>query len=45
MKCPPLTTARETYPGMSKGRYVSYKRGWEAADKRLTPLKRRRKVS
>ncbi len=37
-------TARKTYPGMSKGRYASYKRGWEAADKRLTPTRRRRKV-
>ena len=45
MKCPSLTTARKTYPGMSKGRYASYKRGWEAADKRLTPARRKRKVT
>ena len=45
LKCPSLTTARKTYPGMSKGRYASYKRGWEAADKRLTPARRKRKVT
>ena len=45
MKCPSLTALKKTRLEMNKSSYASYKRGWEAADKRLTPARRKRTVN